>query len=299
MTQILGKVAVGVDDPAGKPLATVVIVPPFGIRAGQLFLASYALTQNGFRVVRFDPRNHVGLSEGSIESFRLSLVVEDLQSVLAWSKATIILGFSLAAPAVLRVLSEQSRVVAAILVAPVVSVRSTLKAILGKDFFSSEAGELPQTTDILGARVATPGFITDCREHNYAELSDSIRDANCVSATLVLLAGAQDPWVQLEDVRACAKGRSPDLGITRMITVPVASHQFSVNPTVAMRYLEPAVRECINVCGSIPNPVVRIPPLKEAIAAERRQYRSISGSIAESVGRIGDLRGNSRVNRWE
>ena len=24
-----------------------------------------------------------------------------------------------------------------------------------------------------------------------------------------------------------------------------------------------------------------------------------SGSIAESVGRIGDLRGNSRVNRWE
>ena len=32
---------------------------------------------------------------------------------------------------------------------------------------------------------------------------------------------------------------------------------------------------------------------------ESRKVLSLYGSIAESVGRIGDLRGNSRVNRWE
>ena len=51
----------------------------------------------------------------------------------------------------------------------------------------------------------------------------------------------------------------------------------------------------INVYHDLPFAIMRYDPTDEW----KLRWEIKLGSIAESVGRIGDLRGNSRVNRWE
>jgi pimeloyl-ACP methyl ester carboxylesterase len=260
-----GDVAVTIDlPPEGGPVrhGTVLLVPPYATTARELFAASYGLTVNGFRVIRLDLRGHVGRSTGRIGEFRLSRVVDDLALVLAKMGADVVVAFSLSARPALRLLPAWPGV-AGILVTPVVDVRHTLREVTGQDCIADP----PEGLQVFG-HWAHRDVVLDMRAHDFRELPDALADVATVTSPLSLIAGDQDPWVAIDDVRAVARAHP---GPTRLVVVPAGTHELNRHPTVAARYLEALVVEALRIVGSDDTPVV--PTLHELIAVSARSRR--------------------------
>jgi hypothetical protein len=263
--------ATQVDVPDSAPVrGTVLVVAPFGVSADSLFMPAYVLARNGFRVVRFDSRDHVGLSPGGILDYRMSTVVDDIQTMLRWTAPDHLLGFSLAGPPAFRALRNWGQPVPAVFAAGVVDTRQCLRAVLGFDLF--EQAEPSERLVVLGETVNVRQFSADCRRHRMVEYEDSLTDLAQVPGPVVMIAGTGDPWVRYDEVTGVAGHRqTTGAGPTSVVPVPVGTHQFNLNPTVAMTYTKVILSTMLSAVGADPRDC-RIPALKEMISA-RRQVR--------------------------
>ena len=64
-----------------------------------------------------------------------------------------------------------------------------------------------------------------------------------------------------------------------MLPLPVGTHQFNLNPTIALSYTKAVLAECLRVVGS--DEEGTIPPLHEAITARKRLAQSeAAGQVA-------------------
>ncbi len=262
------------DAARGTELGTALIVSPFGVSADNMFLPAFTLASNGFRVVRFDPRNHVGRSEGDMYDFRISTTAEDVAAVLDAVRPDLVVGFSLAAPAVLRALAGRSDRIPAIMAAGVVNMRHTLKAVLETDFFDVRPSD---HVSVLGEDVHGLNFIDDCRSFGAVEFADTVADGARISGPLTYVAGTEDPWVSYAEVEEFARVRTA--GPTTVLPLPVGTHQFNLNPTIALSYTKAVLAECLRVVGS--DEEGTIPPLHEAITARKRLAQSeAAGQVA-------------------
>lgn len=265
--QTVDDLTVLVDTPDAPPRATILMVPPFGISADNLFLPAYIMVANGFRVIRFDPRNHVGDSPGEIWGFLLSAFAADARRMIEWSTPDIVLGFSLAAPPILRALGEAGSPAHAVLAAPVVSVRYTLNEVLGIDYYAPENADMPQAILVLGEKIDGRLFRADTLDFHLHSHEETIADALRAAGTVSMIAGSEDPWVSLGEVRELARRRDEELGgdRTRLRTVSVGTHQFNLNPAVANTYMAAVLGECLQLAGAGEDEG-RMPPLHEAIS---------------------------------
>ncbi|WP_280455690.1 hypothetical protein [Nocardia brasiliensis] len=66
------------------PVGRVIVVPPFGtvMRRGRAIALYFLL--NGFDVIRYDPTNHVGESDGTIRDLTPDALAADLALVHDW-----------------------------------------------------------------------------------------------------------------------------------------------------------------------------------------------------------------------
>lgn len=265
--QTVDDLTVYVDTPDSPPRATILVAPPFGISADNLFLPAYILAANGFRVIRFDPTNHVGESPGAIWDFLLSTFAADTRRMLEWATPEIVLGFSLAAPPILRALGETGSQAHAVLAAPVVNVRYTLNEVLGIDYYTPENADMPQAIVVLGEKIDGRLFRADTLDFRMHSHEEAIADALKAAGTVSLIAGSEDPWVSLDEVRELVRRRDEELGEgrTRLQTVSVGTHQFNLNPAVANTYMTAVLVECLHLSGADESEG-RVPPLHEAIS---------------------------------
>lgn len=262
------------DQPSGAARGTVLLVPPFGVSADNLFMPAYVLAQNGFRAVRFDPRDHVGRSEGVMYDFTISSCAADVAALLDAVRPDVVVGFSLAAPAVLRASAELASSIPVIMAAGVVNMRYTLEKVLGIDYFTEPC---PDHVTVLGEDVNGARFIEDCRTFGSVGYSDTVAEGGKVTAPLTWVAGTEDPWVDFDEVSRFAAGRTA--GRTTVVPVPVGTHQFNLNPTVALAYTKVVLEECLRVVGCEEEGV--IPPLHKAISDRRKMAKTAAAGVSE------------------
>jgi pimeloyl-ACP methyl ester carboxylesterase len=262
-----GEIEVTVDAPVGPQVGRVVFLPPFGMSAERMFPAAYLLTINGFEVFRVDAREHSGEGSGTIETFKLSGLTDDLSAVLGVAADSIVVAVSLSARSVMRALRGRRDVRAGVLLTPVVNVRSTLNEVFGYDLFRMfyDGKDVPRLVRVLGHDVET-NFVLDCIKSGMVGVDDAVTDLADWSARLTFVAGDADPWVQIGEVREAA-ARSAARGLeVEVVSVEAASHQLYRNPVLAMMYLQTATRECLRIMGHDPNRAV-CPPFSEIVAA--------------------------------
>lgn len=259
--------AVVVDHPAGDVVGTVLMVPPFGMSADRLFATAYLMSCNGLKVYRFDPRNHPGRSSGSIDSFRLSKLAHDVGAVLDLCPGAVVVGISLSSRAIMRALTERDDWHAAVLITPVVDVRATLTAVMGVDLVQIVRDDqpFPDRNLVLGYEVEKV-FVNDAIVHNLVDLPDTTADIERCGKPLTFIAGTDDPWVRIDDVRQVAADTARAGRAVEVATIQAATHQLYRNPVLATAYFNRAVRQCLRLAGRDAGTIVE-PTFSQIIAA--------------------------------
>ena len=268
-----GHLHITIDEPEQAPLGTVILAPPYAMSARDMYTPAFALVGNGWRVVRFDGRDHIGSGSGKIVDYRLSTAVADIARVLDEFPDAILVTLSLSARPALRALRGAADVRAAILVTPVVNVRSTLIEVIGRDLLE-EAPDLPPGLTVLGQWVGRQ-FIDDCISEGFDGVMDASEDLETITAPIAFVAGDADPWVDIDDVRSVAKAAAAAGKEVDLVTVRAATHELNRHPAIAMRYVRAIVEECARLAGEDPSRAY-VPTFAEVIESFGARTRSIA-----------------------
>lgn len=128
------------------PDAPIVILPPtYGRSMRDYAAVSWFLLGNGFRVVRFDNRCHVGESHGDIYDYSPRTAIADLEAVVAFVRAQLagapwaLAAFSLGWRWALRCLRDARDLSLLFGIVGVVDMRTTLFHVMEDDWFALHA----------------------------------------------------------------------------------------------------------------------------------------------------------------
>lgn len=224
-----------IDSPSpGESRGTVVLTPVFGATAHSMFIFAHALTTNGFRVVRMDFRDHVGLSDGEIIKATMTKQVEDIETVLRRFDDAILVSMSLSARAAFRALNRGSRVRSAVFVTPVVDTAYTLAAALDADYLNMDYDDIAPTVEVFSHDVERY-FVKNCHEAEFVTTADTIKDLASVTTPMSFVVGDADPWVLPEHISETIQALG--WGHDRLAVIEAASHKLNRNPVVVRRYI--------------------------------------------------------------
>ncbi len=257
----------------GDAIADVVLVPPFGKTVQDLLAPTVYLRENGFNVLRFDARHHLGRSSGDIIDFRLSSLARDLELVLAaraGARPVVLVGTSLSAPIVFKRAARAADVLGVVSLVGVVDVAETIVRAAGMAIEDYRAGGRPPDPrpEVMGFRVRGVEFVADMDAHGYGSFETTCADAAAIAGPVRLVAAAQDELVDIAKVRRLASGLGPG---ARLTVLEHCSHELSRSFVVARQALEALVAECFAICPPADGCAPLIPPLTtliEASAAE-------------------------------
>jgi acyl transferase len=241
-------------------------------------LALY-LARNGVRVVRYDSVNHVGLSDGEIDAYRMSDGLASLRAVLGDMAATSATGSvglvatSLTARLAYEMVRERAPLAFLLTVVGVVNLAQTLHQVFGLDLFGMPFDSLPNEVVFEGKRIGCPPFVADSRKlrlETTASTTEALRGAD---VPLIALVGTEDKWVDSDEVRQVlsdASMRRPPV----VLELERAGHDLSVNASVGREVLRRSVlhvRELLNVPLSLEE--VREPSFEEIVNQSIREKR--------------------------
>ncbi|MBI4511809.1 MAG: alpha/beta fold hydrolase [Deltaproteobacteria bacterium] len=276
----------------GPRRAEVVLVPPFGRSVHDLFIFSYYLRANGFQVVRFDPRNHVGLGSGDIEDFRLSQLERDLEGVVAARRdpclPLILLGTSLSAPVVIRFAARHREVAGAVTLVGVVDVPETLERATGQSIRPyREPGDhgAPYQT-LFGYRVSAQGFVDDMDRHGYGSFTDSLADARAIETPVHLVASTNDEYVDFAKVRELASALRDG---SQLMVLEDASHELGRSLGATRQAMALVTKLCLSTLpgGEACYVAPKLTEMIEASSVESRHLAALSdGDTAQVTGAV-------------
>ncbi|WP_061219412.1 alpha/beta fold hydrolase [Leptospira weilii] len=267
-------VNVFVDEPESSNLrGEIILCPAFGATAHGMFPFSFMLAINGFRVYRIDFRNHVGTSQGIIEDATLHEQAEDIEAVIKQFPNAYLVSLSLSAPPAYRAMKNTGFTRGAVLVTPVVNVRSTCAIVHGEDYLTMPDDKCPDIIKWLGHQVRR-SFAISCREHFFLHVSDTISDLEAVNAPLIFLAGDADPWVNFSEVETVHEAYRTSGKESSLITIPAASHRLDRSPVVASRYMESMARGVLTLVGDNSEPI--FPTFDETLRAKTQTRDSLT-----------------------
>jgi hypothetical protein len=192
------------------------------------------LVQNGAVVYRFDPIDHIGLSEGDVRNFTLTGVAASFDAVVDLAVArepvdqVVILAVSLPARPAIRVASRTAKVTRLVLLAAVVDVRHTLEAALGKDYASWARTDLPAEVAFERHLIDPRPLWDDAYANQWADLDGTIRDLCSVECPVVAVHATDDEWSRLDDVQH-SLDRSAAVGPRDLYQLPFAEHDLGGN----------------------------------------------------------------------
>jgi hypothetical protein len=202
------------DPAAGGSRGTVVLAPPFGItmRRGQSVALYFVF--NGFDVIRYDPTNHVGVSDGDVLDLTPSSMVEDLGTVLRWAGTESrggplhLFASSISARLAFAMLAERGCDLAAVgTISSVVDMRRAIAAATdGDDLVGSWlAGAVrdPDRIQLVMDHQIRWRFIQDLIERDWHTPESTVRDLSRLGPVpLISVHGAKDEWVDVEQATA-------------------------------------------------------------------------------------------------
>jgi acyl transferase len=242
-------------------------------------LAMY-LARNGLRVVRYDSVNHVGLSDGEIDAYKMSDGLASLRAVVADTAAgsasgkVALVATSLTARLAYELVRERAPLRCLLTVVGVVNLAETLHHVFGLDLFGMPVEALPNEVVFEGKRIGCPPFVADSRRLNI-ETTDSTTEAlRGADLPLIALVGTEDKWVDSRQVRRVLS----DANMRRaplILELDRAGHDLSVNASVGREVLRRSVLHVRELLGvPLPPEEVREPGFEEIVNQSIREKRA-------------------------
>jgi SAM-dependent methyltransferase/pimeloyl-ACP methyl ester carboxylesterase len=245
------RIAACIDHVGGEMRARpwVLIAPKFGETKKTTLQLAYHLAANGLNVLRFDPTNHVGESEGRILDFVLPGTVDDivagldyLESSFGVSQVTGVAN-SLSARCMLRVAVSDSRIRKLICVAGVVNLAATMHEIYKEDIFGKfQTGYRWGITDFLGFDINTDIFLDTVIRSGLHDLPGTLEDAGKLKVPFVFFYAARDVWVDQHEVERVVAANPRG----QLVLVTAAMHEVRENPQAARQVFEQVVWTCMH-----------------------------------------------------
>lgn len=224
----------------------------------QTLRPSVQLLVNGFTVIRFDPTNSGGLSDGNVADFTLAGLLDDLRLVVSWAAGAFavpeigVFAVSLSARAAFRAAAAETgllRIVGS--VAGVADVRATLKAVAAGEghllrWWARNLLDHESNGTAFGhlARVRVPDSRTS---DSWAGAWSAAVDLAAAPGTrFVNVHGARDPVVAAARVLTTfAAARD-----SRVVLLPRAGHEFLPSQLRdALSVLVPEYRAALQGCA--------------------------------------------------
>lgn len=229
----------------GEARGNVIIVPPFGKSAKDLFVFAYYLWNAGWNVFRFDARNHVGLSSGEIEDFTLSSLLADLRKVSGTLEEAgfvrpVLLGISLSVPVLLKFAAGNPAVRSLVSVVGAIDVAFAIEQASGDVVAQYREGwaDRKKYQSILGYDVLAEAFVLDMDRAGFAPLEALVVDARATACPIHMLMADEDAWVEPESVLAVHQAAAESSTLTRFEGL---THEFG-------RSIRMAKLICLEVC---------------------------------------------------
>ncbi len=254
----------------------VIMAPKFGETKKTTLHLAYHLVANGVNVLRFDPTNHVGESEGRMLDFVLPGAVDDIVAGLDYlennfgvSQVTGVAN-SLSARCMLRVAVGDPRIKKLICVAGVVNLAATMHEIYKEDIFGKfQTGYRWGITDFLGFDINTDIFLDTVIRSGLHDLPGTIEDAGKLKVPFVFFYAARDVWVNKHEVEQVVAANP----LGQLVQVTAAMHEVRENPQAARQVFEQVVWACLHddpYPGDTPENL-SVPDKKLILAQNRRE----------------------------
>lgn len=238
------------------------------------------LVANGFTVIRFDPTNSAGVSDGNIADFTLTGLFDDLRLVALWAigvfavPAVGVFAISLSARAALRAAAAEAgllRIVGS--VACVADVRATLGVVTdGRDPLKRwYAGELHdhESAGVVFGRLIRVRGLESLISDDWVSARSAAKDLAAAPATrFVNVHGVRDPVVATGEVlTAFAAARD-----SRVILLPGAGHDFvPAQMRSALSVLIPEYQATLRGKGTSPDLSAREPTSADLAACRQAE----------------------------
>jgi acyl transferase len=263
----------------------VVLAPGFGRRMhAQAGLALY-LAANGFRVIRYDPVDHPGLSDGDVLNFTMSTGLQSLErtleyaSNLAGRRSLGIVASSLSGRLAVSV-GARHRPDFLLLLAPVIALQETLQEVFGADYAARPREKLPPRVMFEGHEIDTARFYDDAHRHGWFQVAPVAAALGGGDMPITIFSSADDNWVSFSDLkRLCPEREIPSRCVVEIRGV---GHDFSRNQDTARQVLRQLVSWSHRFAQSAEGPLVE-PSFSDLVGAslrERRLQRDRYGALA-------------------
>lgn len=269
---------------SGSEPAVIVAVSGMGMPLRQTLRPAAHLVVNDFTVIRFDPTNSAGLSDGDIADFTLTGLFDDLCLVVSWAADTFavpevgVFAVSLSARAALRAATAEAGLLRIIgSVACVADVRATLGAVTdgGDPVIRWCAGELldrESTGTVFGRLVRVRGLDSLICD-NWIDARSADRDLAAAPATrFVNVHGVRDRVVAGASVlSAFAAARD-----SRVVLLPRAGHEFlPAQMRGALSVLVPEYQAALRGGGVAPGLPAREPAIADLAACRQAERDAV------------------------
>ncbi|MCI0489497.1 MAG: hypothetical protein L0229_23135 [Blastocatellia bacterium] len=232
---------------SGPRTPVVLIAPPYAKTIRDMFFVSLYLVLNGFRTVRYDSANHIGVSDGDVFDFTLSSAQQDLIAFIDALRhqypdaPPAVFSSSLSARVAFRALASSDEVCVQASLVGVVHVQDTLHRVLGHDFVDDllKGRAIPDIRDVLGYEVGR-GFIEDVVDAGWYSRESTQQDLVSCRFPIIHICTERDDWAQLQDIEVAFSGNG-SLAPRELYMIPGSSHHLEKNPSAARLALVQAI----------------------------------------------------------
>jgi pimeloyl-ACP methyl ester carboxylesterase len=269
------------EDASQQNSPPILICPSFGHRMYHYSYLASNLALNGFKVYRYDPLNHNGLSDGEIANFTMSDGLYSLESVVnkildetKYSSISIFAS-SLSARIAYQFASCSESLSILISAVGVVNLRKTLKNVFGEDYASGSLEEVPKSLTFLSHPINAQNFYLDAIENNWFSLDGTFKALGNCTNPIVNFMATDDDWVDNNEVVHAFSNYC--LNHT-LYELQESTHEISENPSIGRAFVTKVtefflrfnnVGENVSILKEIPFDFL----ISRSIF-ERRQYRT-------------------------
>jgi acyl transferase len=242
-----------------------------------LFMPANYLVHNGFRVTRFDSRDAVGRSDGSIINYRLSTLRQDAaliaDTVAATGRPVILVALSLSAT-VTWALAGQVPVAGVATLVPAVDIPRTIDRVIGPVVtpYRNGAVGLPTMQTIFGHDVRAGQFVQDMDDEGHTDVNATCALVANLDAPSLIVAAADDEYVDLKEVHSVIRaGR----GRVQLTVVQGSSHEIGRSVVATRQAMARIAQFCLAACGA--PETARQPRIAEVISASEAENQALRG----------------------
>jgi hypothetical protein len=253
----------------------VVMCPGFTKSIDQLTCAALFLTANGATVYRFDPLDHVGLSDGTIEHYTLTATMRSFESVLnlvgarEGHRPIVVIATSLSARPALRAVASSPDVDRLITVVGVVCPRDTIAAAFGEELVGLARHALPPLVSLGNHQICPAAMFDDDAAHGWHALEGTLSDIDALRIPIVAVYADRDSYVAADQVER-AFGRSSR---HRLVKIDAGGHDLDGDISASLHVLSALTAAACTpdplVANLEPTVVPSLAAIEEAFAGER------------------------------